>query len=537
MAPNSHVVKWLVSSYRHILRRNKIKEAEQAFPECLRRPMGPMEPLEQRVMLSASTFEDVSKATYTANPFLTTDIRSALVDGLTSFANKLESLSNNGAFSTDVPGLLQYDITFFGTSLDAPEAKNLAEILSGVGGSTLGDVIEDNIVDAINGTAIGTPLSAISVDASGDLGFLSNKHFEVHLSSLALNPVSGDTFEVTSNITIKVTDVDDDDLFFDLGRNADQFGIRPTIPNAYFPSFSNPIALEAGFDVGFATGVKVDITEGDFDGEGDTPDVKVDVVNGHDDFFVKNANLAATAKIDTSGEPQHKATAMQLGFLDVDLTVDKFKLNGRIELSLNNNGTIPFASIGGITTTTLPSDPNDNTIEADVSISVDNVSGTTFSSGFHAPPNDFKAQFTGNVALGAQVSSIPGSSDPRTAPKLKLNGAALTNLGPFKNLDAGAVVGLLKGFADRLGKLPASSVLSLPLPLTQGKTLGDMLPLADFASNALIYDQLAANSSDKTRLVDKDGNPQFTSAQTLTTKLHDLLGLSNASINPTYLDE
>src|SRR5213078_3894407 len=37
-------------------------------------------------------------------------------------------------------------------------------------------------------------------------------------------------------------------------------------------------------------------------------------------------------------------------------------------------------------------------------------------------------------------------------------------------------------------------------------------------------------------LVDKDGNSLFSSAQTLATKLSSLLGVSNATINPTYLD-
>ncbi|HEV8604724.1 MAG TPA: calcium-binding protein [Tepidisphaeraceae bacterium] len=529
MAPNSHIVKWLLSSYRHLLHRNKVKEAEQAMPECLRRPMGIVEPLEQRVMLSASTFEDVSKATYTANPFLTADIRSALVDGLGSFATKLEALSNSGAFNSDVPGVLEYD-TFFLDGVQPPKAKNLASIISAVGGSTLGDVIQDEIVDQIAGLAIGTALSTdLTFSASG--GGLFGPEFEVHASNPQFSLVSGDNYKITFDITITVTDTDDGNLFFDLGRNADQFGIRPTSPNAYFPSFSNSVGLEAGLAVDFSAGVTMAITESDADGEGDTPDVKVDIVNGHDDFFVSSADLAAFAKIDTSGDGGHVASAMQLGFLDVNLSVDKYKLDGKINLSLNGGGTIPFASIGSITTTT--SLPASNSIDADVTITVDNVSGTSFSNGFHAPPNSFKAQFFGDVALGAQVSSIGGSSDPRTAPRLKLNADALSNLGPFKNLDSGAVVGLLKAFADRLGALPASSVLSLPLPLTKGKTLGDMLPLGSLASNALIYDQL----NKATRLVDKDGNPQFISAQSLTTKLHDLLGLSNATINPTYLDE
>src|SRR6185295_776650 len=100
----------------------------------------------------------------------------------------------------------------------------------------------------------------------------------------------------------------------------------------------------------------------------------------------------------------HKASAMQLGFLDVDMIVDHFKLDGKINLALNGGAKIPFASFGSITTaTSLPA--ADNSIDADVSISIDNVSGTTFSDGFHSPPNDFKVQIIGNAdaTLGAQV--------------------------------------------------------------------------------------------------------------------------------------
>src|SRR4051812_31131360 len=106
MAPNSHIVKWLVSSYRTVLRRNKIKEIEAAVPECLRQPMRALEPLEQRIMLSADQFLNTAKADYLANPTLTNGIRTALVNGLNNFADKLSALSaNNNQFHTDVPGV------------------------------------------------------------------------------------------------------------------------------------------------------------------------------------------------------------------------------------------------------------------------------------------------------------------------------------------------------------------------------------------------------------------------------------------------
>src|SRR5207253_1357257 len=173
----------------------------------------------------------------------------------------------------------------------------------------------------------------------------------------------------------------------------------------------------------------------------------------------KNADIAATAKIDTTGDGGHSASQMALGFLDVNMSVQKFLLDGKIDLSLNGGATIPFSSFGSISTTATSS----GTIDADVIVSVDNVSGTTFSDGFHSPPKEFKVEFHG-TPLGPQVSAIANSGDPRTAPLVKLNASADTQLEPFKNVDPGAIVGLLKSFIDRLATLPASSVLSLPLP-------------------------------------------------------------------------
>src|SRR5207248_438152 len=193
--------------------------------------------------LSASIFPDVTKADYTATPFLTTQIRSAMVNGLETFVSKLESLSdpnNTDAFDTDVPGVLQYD-TFFLDGFDAPKAKKLTDILGDTGGSTLGDVIQGNIIDAINGTAIGTALSAIHFDASGHTGLLGGPHFEVHLSNTHLTNTSGDNFNVTADISIKVTDEIDTHLSSDLGRNADQFANPPTPTNPYFLPTSLPL--------------------------------------------------------------------------------------------------------------------------------------------------------------------------------------------------------------------------------------------------------------------------------------------------------
>ena len=123
---------------------------------------------------------------------------------------------------------------------------NLADLLGDVGGSSIADVITDNVVSKINSTVTGALLSTVTVNQSGHLGlFGSGPEFQIHMGSFAIAPVSGNTFSLSYNISLSVAETDDNDLFFDLGRNADQFAIRPTSPSAYFPSFSNAIGLKA----------------------------------------------------------------------------------------------------------------------------------------------------------------------------------------------------------------------------------------------------------------------------------------------------
>src|SRR4051812_8452369 len=158
MAPNSHVVKWLISTYRSILHRNHIKEAELASPECLRRPMEAVEKLEPRVMLASTTFHDFAKASYTGAPFITAPIKSAIVAGLGSFATQVGNLSDTPDFKSDVPGVLEYDQFF----AHAPKAKALTDILNAVHGSTLTNIIQSKVVNTINALPINSGIAALN---------------------------------------------------------------------------------------------------------------------------------------------------------------------------------------------------------------------------------------------------------------------------------------------------------------------------------------------------------------------------------------
>src|SRR6187402_1678776 len=99
MAPNSHVVKWLVSSYRRVLRKLRIKEAIECSPACVERAprMGALESLENRVMLSSTTL-DITKTAYTGSPFLVSNMQTVLKNGINAVADNITANSVGGKF-------------------------------------------------------------------------------------------------------------------------------------------------------------------------------------------------------------------------------------------------------------------------------------------------------------------------------------------------------------------------------------------------------------------------------------------------------
>src|SRR6185503_1058414 len=116
----------------------------------------------------------------------------------------------------------------------------------------------------------------------------------------------------------------------------------------------------------------------------------------------------ANADIDTDGQGIHPtASFMQLGFLDVNMTLQKFELHGHMARNLvhSGSGTIFFANIPSAT----PADPTiTGAISSEVDISVDDNAG--FGANFLTGAHNYEVNFSG-VPLGPTVSSIPGSGD------------------------------------------------------------------------------------------------------------------------------
>src|SRR2546423_2484419 len=145
---------------------------------------------------------------------------------------------------------------------------------------------------------------------------------------------------------------------------------------------------------------------------------------------MKQANVQANANIDTATqEIIPTASNQQLGFLDVDLTLNSFILDGHLKIDLqdgsSSSNTVSFA---GLDTLAHTAAATSGSISSEVDISVDNVA--SFASGFASAPDAYQINFIG-APLGAAVSSIPGSGDHRTAPQVKLNDAAKDQLEPY----------------------------------------------------------------------------------------------------------
>lgn len=537
MSPNSHIVNWLRSVYRGILHRQRVGEARRAVAaEVFERPMiERMESLENRVMLSTVPFVDFPVASYTANPTIQANMQTVLKAGINKIADAIDTNSAAGNFSTDVPGILKYST--FG---QAPTAVNLSTLLGSIGG--LGGVIKSNVATPIGNVPVGSGIGALNL-APVDLTVFGI-HTQVNVGNAKLTaPASGDVYKLTVDVSVTVTDNDVDglanNLYFDLGRNADQLGIRPTMDNQYFPAFGgNSVNVKAGMSVSFTAGVDVTITDlGGGSGSGNDPaihDTQIAVADDNSGFFMRDGSVLANAFIDTAAQGISPTAAFeQLGFLDVNLTLKSFKLDGHLREDLQDSVThsnvVTYAGLSSLTHTAQVAT---GTISSEVDITVDQIE--TFANNFDPAADAYQLNFFG-TPLGASVSSIPGSGDHRTAPQVKFNDAAEKRLEPYKNVTAGGVAGMIKAYADKLGSLPASSVLNAKLPLVTGKSLGDLIPLGNLISSHLIFDNSATPSSAGTKLLDGNGNASFTSFQSLVSRISALTGLPVSQINPTLV--
>jgi Ca2+-binding RTX toxin-like protein len=544
MTPNSRIVKYLISLYRGVVRR-QWSENYRHSGEYLSRLAGlsRLEPLEPRVLLTTQPLTDVPLATYAASPSLYAGMQADLRDGIYSLADRLGELSAAGDFSTDIPGVLHYT---FG---QAPTAQNLLTLLNSVNGGSLAGLLKTEIADRYGALLDGTSFSSLNFSVSNSTDTSTTIHYAISGTGASLISDGGDNYHLDVHLSLTVTQDESSALYFDLGRNADQLGIRSTFNNVFAnPPFNAEVNVKAGLTVAFDAQLKIVVADAGT-GAGDTTvqDITVSVINNQTDFSAVGVTLAANANINTltqDGGPIHPvASNMQLGFLDVDLTLDHYKLDGHITQTLTNNASSSALSYGDLVSNSiLHTSAISGTMDAKVTIAVDNIGH--FADNFNAGPHNYFVSFQGppdvpanQSVLGAEVSSIPGSSDHRTAPKLQFSDDAAARLAPYVNVNAGAVVGMLKAFANRMGNIPGSSILNTTIPLTTNTTLGDLIPLGDLLSDQLIFNSTQSPSA-AARLVDSNGNPRFTSAQTFIQKLADILGYGSdaaitSNIKPT----
>src|SRR3954469_2408020 len=111
MSTSSHIVQRLISMYRVVVRRQRVKEAQQgsaAYLMSSARMMERMEQLEQRVMLSTTQFNETPRASFLASPQLTANMQGVLKAGINKIAKAVGDNSDTSNFSSDIPGIQKH---------------------------------------------------------------------------------------------------------------------------------------------------------------------------------------------------------------------------------------------------------------------------------------------------------------------------------------------------------------------------------------------------------------------------------------------
>lgn len=226
-----------------------------------------------------------------------------------------------------------------------------------------------------------------------------------------------------------------------------------------------------------------------------------------DAFFVRIPGWDATvAASPTFGS----GSSMRAGFLDASLAGGSMSLTAAIDLDVAN----PDAdSQGDLTLTELVPENLATMIVASTSGS---ASGSVSFTGH---------SFAGFTPTGTASASF-STSDPFTPPDVTFN-AAFDQLRPFTNLTATSLLGVLNQLGVSLDNLGETPPFDEPLHIAEDTSFGDVAKLGRLLSDpttGLI--ELLSPGPDTT--------PSFMSAQSLTTSLASVLGLTVAQVSPTY---
>ncbi|MEY3231156.1 MAG: Bifunctional hemolysin/adenylate cyclase precursor, partial [Planctomycetota bacterium] len=220
-------------------------------------------------------------------------------------------------------------------------------------------------------------------------------------------------------------------------------------------------------------------------------------------FFIRSGSLAAAASI---AGTNLNFTA-NVGVLDVSILNGSLAMNAGVSVALTN----PDAdALGRITLTEL---------QGLSPASLFTVTRTTATATGTLP---ISATIGGYSFPGAPSITLTANPFSGAAPTLTTN-SAFAEMANFKNLSPVQLLSMVDHIGTMLDNLAGTSVMSTPIPFTQGLTVGGAL---DFAQ------AFAARVTDALR--DPGGVPIFDSVQTFATNLATVLGLPAGTIAPQY---
>ncbi|MCT7991818.1 proprotein convertase P-domain-containing protein [Laspinema olomoucense] len=451
---------------------------------------------------------DISRSQYLANPILTEPFKTAIVSGLSGVVKTLDNASETlGNQLLSIPGLMD----------ESGEGGNLA--LPGLLGDVkLGSLLQEQIINQIDTTFAGTSLTDLEtfIDgldfSTGILGVnFSNVSVEfVPVTATANNP---DDYELLFDFSVNAQLSDKFKL--DLGKNADLYGIDLDV-NAVAD-----LLLKTNVNLDLSFGSALTIVEGNFGGDSNRIDTKITVDS--DNFFIRQADLQATASIDES----NLNVGLQVGFLDVRVENGSFALDANISANLldpNNSDGLNRITLSELNNT---ADENLTTVNATGNL---DVLLAVKVNGIEGIAGDFFDANGAMIAINTDVGQLFGNGnatdsdiDPRMTLPVSVNGAFKEAIASFNNIGSGDILSLLRRIGNEFGKLEATEVLNLPIPFAENKTLGELLGLADGLETSLIN-----------RLVDQQNNFTFDSVQSLAVKLAEVLPLDIQQIDANF---
>jgi Ca2+-binding RTX toxin-like protein len=473
---------------------------------------------EYNCILGENIITDTPLADYKSDPTLTSYAKDSFVNGLGEMASLLGEFTEDGSelnssLLSAVPGLLDYSIS------DDPKAPGLWDLLNDI---SLSNLFQGTFVDQIQlNFSAGQKVTDFVTFLEGlDNATIGTYDITVAVLADDLTYISGDDYELWFKISFTVKQTSTYTYTLDIGRNGDLIGL--TTDHEDMPD----VELEIGFTFNITLGTILTLTEGNFSGNWSINDTKVETTNN--DFFLRDTELAANAKIDESDLADFE---LLVGFLKIFVKDATFVLDADMDANLvdpDNADGKNRITLNELTTTSasaLVDIDSSGFYSIVLPVNISNIPSTTFAYVFY------------NLSLFINLSGDPfdpfaapsGEDDPRTAPKIELSPEFREYVLVFNNVLPDGVMGLLDQLQGWFGSFGVSQIFSaVEVPFADGKTLADVM---DFFSG---LETLINNSHISSTDEDDITTPNFISFQEFAEDLDDAIDLDIGDILPHY---